>query len=112
MKKNLWALFLVLVLVLAGCSGGGEDSNAEGEEPVEKSDSKTLTIANGTDIVTFDIHDHNTTSTEAVHVNMFNYLVTNEGEEGFQPDLAESWENVNDTTWSFKLKEGVKFHNG
>lgn len=112
MKKNLWALFLVLVLILAGCSGEEEKSGAEGEEPVEKSESKTLTIANGTDIVTFDIHDHNTTSTEAVHVNMFNYLVTNEGEEGFQPDLAESWENVNDTTWSFKLKEGIKFHNG
>lgn len=111
MKKQLWLLLLVLTLVIAGCSGG-ETSSTEGEEPVETSDSKTLVIANGTDIVTFDIHDHNTTSTEAVHVNMFNYLVTNQGEEGFQADLAESWENIDDTTWSFKLKEGVTFHNG
>lgn len=112
MKKSLWGLMLSLAVVLAGCSGGEESSGSEGEEPVEQSDSKTLVIANGTDVVSFDIHDHNTTSTEAVHVNMFNYLLTNEGEEGFKPDLAESWENVDDKTWSFKLKEGVKFHNG
>ena len=112
MKKSLWGLMLSLAVVLAGCSGGEESGGAEGEEPVEQSDSKTLVIANGTDVVSFDIHDHNTTSTEAVHVNMFNYLLTNDGEEGFKPDLAESWENVDDKTWSFKLKEGVKFHNG
>ena len=27
-------------------------------------------------------------------------------------NLAESWRVVNDTTWQFKLKRGVKFHNG
>ncbi|WP_416145415.1 ABC transporter substrate-binding protein [Planococcus koreensis] len=112
MKKSLWGLMLSLAVVLAGCSGGEESGGAEGEEPVEQSDSKTLVVANGTDVTSFDIHDHNTTSTEAVHVNMFNYLLTNNGEEGFKPDLAESWENVDDKTWSFKLKEGVKFHNG
>lgn len=111
MKKQMWALLLILTLIIAGCSGEQTDGS-EVSEPVETSDSKTLVIANGTDIVTFDIHDHNTTSTEAVHVNMFNYLVTNEGENGFQGDLVESWENVDDNTWSFKLKEGVKFHNG
>lgn len=113
MKKGLLAWLLVLVLIVAACSkdGGGAEKE-QGDKAVEKSDSKTLIIANGTDITTFDIHNHNTTSTEAVHINMFNYLVKNGGTEGFIPDLAESWENVDDTTWSFKLKEGVKFHNG
>ncbi|CAG0943885.1 Periplasmic dipeptide transport protein [Anaerolineae bacterium] len=28
------------------------------------------------------------------------------------PDLAESWEVTNPTTWRFRLRKGVKFHNG
>lgn len=111
MKKSLVALLLVFVLIVSACSKENGTEN-KGGKAVEKSDSKTLVIAGGTDMTSFDIHNHNTTYTEAIHVNMFNYLVKNGGSEGFISDLAESWENVDDLTWSFKLKEGVKFHNG
>src|SRR5438477_12674439 len=29
-----------------------------------------------------------------------------------KPMLAESWRIVNDTTWEFKLRRGVRFHHG
>lgn len=35
------------------------------------------------------------------------------GEDGTpQPALATEWENVDDTTWEFTLREGVTFHDG
>jgi peptide/nickel transport system substrate-binding protein len=30
----------------------------------------------------------------------------------FSPGLAESWENIDETTWEFTLRQGVTFHNG
>ncbi|MEM9062753.1 MAG: ABC transporter substrate-binding protein [Pseudomonadota bacterium] len=30
----------------------------------------------------------------------------------YKPLLAESWEQLSDTVWQFKLRKGVKFHNG
>ncbi|KAB2336730.1 ABC transporter substrate-binding protein [Cytobacillus depressus] len=107
--KKLLASLSIFILVMAGCSNAKETGQ---EKPVEKNGSKTLIIANGSDVSSFDIHNHNSTSTESVHVNMFNYLVKNSGDKGFLPDLAESWENKDEKTWTFKLKEEVKFHNG
>ncbi len=31
---------------------------------------------------------------------------------GYVPQAAHSWENVDDTTWRFHLREGATFHNG
>lgn len=39
-------------------------------------------------------------------------LVGTEDDFSLKPLLAESWKMINDTTWEFKLREGVKFHNG
>lgn len=125
MKKSLWLSFIVLlmgVLIFAGCSNEQKtntnvdantpsvDANTPDEENGTKDD-KTLTIAMGADMVTFDIHNHLNTSTEAIHINMFSYLLKNE-DSVFTPDLATDWTLIEDDLWEFNLREGVKFHNG
>jgi len=53
------------------------------------------------------------TSTLSVNINLFNYLVEMEHKTfKFVPALAESWNNPDNVTWRFFLREGVKFHNG
>lgn len=121
-KFYLFLMLMTLVLVLAACGGSSaeNDGEANGESAEETAgeetaagDDKVLTIALGTDMVSFDVHNHVNTSTEAIHINMFNYLVKRDPESGeYVSDLAESFEAVDDTTWEFKLKEGITFHNG
>lgn len=111
-------LLLLIMLVVTGCGGGagegskaGTDSSA-GKGTSSAADAKTLTIANATDIESFDIHNNNNTLSEAVLVNVFDYLFKNDAEGKKVPVLATSWKQLNDTTWRFKLRNDVKFHNG
>lgn len=39
-------------------------------------------------------------------------LTTISNEQKVIPALAESWTNIDPSTWTFKLREGVKFHEG
>lgn len=44
--------------------------------------------------------------------HIFDTLVDVDENLQLQPGLAVSWEPVDETTWDFKLREGVKFHDG
>jgi peptide/nickel transport system substrate-binding protein len=44
--------------------------------------------------------------------NVFDTLILRDRDMNLVPGLAESWRPVNPTTWEFKLRRGVKFHNG
>ncbi|MFD0679478.1 MULTISPECIES: ABC transporter substrate-binding protein [unclassified Paenibacillus] len=104
---------LASMLVVAGCSGGaGKENAANNSKSAEGTGEKVLTVANATDIESFDVQNNNNTQSEAVLVNMFDYLLKNDSSQKKVPALATSWEQVNDTTWRFKLRQGVKFHNG
>ncbi|MEI4472859.1 ABC transporter substrate-binding protein [Frigidibacter sp. MR17.24] len=44
--------------------------------------------------------------------NIFDTLVMRDADMTLVPGLATDWTAVDDTTWEFKLREGVKFHDG
>ncbi|MCJ7872124.1 ABC transporter substrate-binding protein [Phaeobacter sp. J2-8] len=44
--------------------------------------------------------------------NIFDTLVMRDENMDLVPGLATEWTSVDDTTWEFKLREGVTFHNG
>lgn len=44
--------------------------------------------------------------------NIFDGLVNQDARQQIQPALAESWQRIDDTTWEFKLRAGVRFHDG
>lgn len=44
--------------------------------------------------------------------NLFDTLVMRDANMALQPGLALSWKAINDTTWQFELRKGVKFTDG
>jgi peptide/nickel transport system substrate-binding protein len=73
---------------------------------------RELVMAQGVDHEGWDIHDHNTTAYEAIHVNIFDYLVFKDAGGVIGPALATSWERIDDLSMRFMLREGVVWHDG
>ena len=75
-------------------------------------DAVTLRWAGRGDMQTTDPHSQNEGLTNNVNSLVYEFLVQRDKNLGLIPSLAESWTQVNPTTWRFKLRPGVKFHDG
>jgi peptide/nickel transport system substrate-binding protein len=71
-----------------------------------------VVIAQGVDPTTLDPHWHEETPAYNVLLNIYDTLLFRDRDLKIIPWLAESWRLVNPTMWEFKLRKGVKFHNG
>ncbi len=72
----------------------------------------TLTIGLGADVTALDPHYHNVTPNNNVAAHIFGYLVQRNEKSQLEPGLATEWKTVDPLTWEFKLRRGVKFHDG
>ncbi len=59
-----------------------------------------------------DPHYHNLTPNNGLSRNVFDGLINPDDKQRLQPGLAVSWKPLDDTTWEFKLRQGVRFHDG
>ncbi|MCC7079508.1 MAG: ABC transporter substrate-binding protein [Burkholderiales bacterium] len=88
-------LVAVLVLVFAVCSHAQQ-----------------IAIGLGGDVTSIDPHYHNLTPNNNIADHIFGTLVQKDERQRPKPGLAESWRPIDDLTWEFKLRKGVKFHDG
>jgi peptide/nickel transport system substrate-binding protein len=109
MLKNAIAIMLIItMLVIAGCSAK-TTTNVSGTPKVVKD---TIVIAQGADAKSLDPYGTTDSPAGRVMSCIFDTLVTRDDKGDVAPALAESWEVVDDKTYIFHLRKGVKFHNG
>jgi peptide/nickel transport system substrate-binding protein len=59
-----------------------------------------------------DPHYHNLSPNNSLLAHVFEALVDQDERQRMKPGLAESWKAIDDTTWEFKLRRNVRFHDG
>lgn len=59
-----------------------------------------------------DPHFYNLFPNLNVSDHVFETLITMDADSRIIPGIAESWTLVNNLTWEFKLRKGIKFHDG
>lgn len=130
--KKAWKSFMAAALAAglavsaAGCGGSG---SGETKAPAEQKETggqaaggnqgatgaykDTLVWAQGADITSLDPHQGKETTAVQVTKHIFDTLtVVNPATGELEPSLAESWEQTSDISYVFKIRQGVKFHDG
>ena len=128
----LLIIAMMLVGIFAACGGntgttttaGGTSTTATASTTAAASGGDTTTAAAATgggdiitigqtsDVLSFDPHAQNDMGSGSVLRHIYNRLVAVTPDNQIVPELAESWEVLDDYTIAFKLREDVKWHDG
>jgi peptide/nickel transport system substrate-binding protein len=72
----------------------------------------TLRTTLGAEPDTLDPHVGNTLFDRDVWDALYDALIDDDTSQGINGALAESWDSADATTWTFKLRDGLTFHDG
>ncbi len=101
-KRRIASALLVMVFLLALAVPGCQGMPAGGE-----------LILFGYEPTTLDPALSSDTTSASYIIEIFSGLVTLNGDLEVVPDIAESWDiSADDKTYTFHLRDGVRFHNG
>lgn len=122
-SKKTWGILLAAALIagsLSGCGGKSADAQAtqgagdkQQSEAVSGEKKDTLTVALTGEPPSLTSCDHDSLISVYMNILTYNGLMRIDNETlSAVLDLAKEYSVENDTDWTFKLKEGIKFHNG
>jgi peptide/nickel transport system substrate-binding protein len=80
--------------------------------PVRAQVQTDLRIATSYKLMTLDPHYANLNENTSLLSHIYERLVYQDEKLALKPGLAVSWSMISDTQWEFKLREGVRFHDG
>lgn len=135
MKKSkrlltMLSLCLAAIILLTACGGGGTSQGGGSTSPAGDGGSQTamptgdsggaasgekvpFTFVIAYENTTLDPHNVNGSWDSLVCLNIHDPLVRMNADGSISPALAESWEiSADNMEYTFKLREGVKFHDG
>jgi peptide/nickel transport system substrate-binding protein len=98
----------------AALGAAGALTHAMDRSPAEAqtTQKRELVVAQGGDISKFDPHFSTSSNDIRVSFNIFDNLVSRHPDGKLYPGLATEFKLQGQTTWAFKLRSGVRFHNG
>jgi peptide/nickel transport system substrate-binding protein len=97
---------------IAAVGAAGAVAPLAGPAAAQTTQKKDLAVAQGGDIAFFDPHMSTSANDIRISFNLFDNLVSRHPDQKLYPGLATEWKLEGQTAWRFKLRPGVKFHNG
>ncbi|UOY93310.1 glutathione ABC transporter substrate-binding protein [Ectobacillus sp. JY-23] len=117
-KKSVWnyillVLLMVMLSVASACSTQSMISKEKKKNPLGEKQGGTLTVVRSSDATKLDPHFiTDIPSANMIYQKVYETLVEPDKDMKIKPLLASEWNVVNDTTWEFKLRKGITFHDG
>lgn len=129
MRKPIMAAVMAAAMMLTACGSKTAETTAAEKTTAgttaeqttaapttaaqkEKAKKQEIVIANNVDIKSMDPQNQSDVSSAMLIKHLYNRLLSIKDDGTIETDLAESYEMVDEKTYHFKLKEGVKFHDG
>ncbi len=103
--------FLARAAGLVGSAAAAEGLLARvvGAQTTKKTE---LVVGTSGDVANLDPHQSTGVFEITLTFNLFDNLTSRHPDGRLYPGLATEWKRLNPATWQFKLRPGVKFHNG
>src|SRR5215469_1500531 len=102
----------LLASTMAVGAAGAVSVILPGSARAQTTQKRELAVAQGGDIAKFDPHFSTSSNDIRVSFNLFDNLTSRHPDGKLYPGLATEWKMQDQTTWVFKLRPGVKWHNG